>query len=369
MLAMHYALVAYVNSSLLAGYLSPSLLNMFYALGSLLSVLALYLGPILFKKYGSVLVTLFYVALEIFAVFGMGSVTLGSFIIFLFLLHQSGESMLYFALDVHLEQETKKEGLTGSTRGIFLTVANIAWVTSPLLISFLVKGNDFSNAYLLSAATLVPLFILTATCFKNTSEVSAKNVNVFKMLKRLLNDGDEKRVIIGQFILQFFFSWMTIYLPLLLSINVGFEWKQIGLLFTIMLLPFLLFELPVGRLADKKWGEKELLYFGFAIMGIFTFFIPFMHHKIFWAWATILFMTRVGASIVEVASESYFFKQVKESDTALISLFRMTRPLSSIVAPIIAIPILTTFSYSGSFVFLALFTFLGLLVVPKVDTR
>ena len=104
-------------------------------------------------------------------------------------------------------------------------------------------------------------------------------------------------------------------------------------------------------------------------MSLSTFIIPFLQSPIFWIWATVLFITRIGASLVEISSESYFFKHVKEEDTGLISLFRMARPLSFILAPLVAIPVVYFFSYSTSFYFLALLTLSGLLFIPKVDTK
>jgi MFS family permease len=299
----------------------------------------------------------------------MGRTDIGYIVLILFLLHQAGESMLTLSLDVHLEQEIKDEHTTGRKRGTFLTISNLAWVISPLLVSFLVKDNDFSNVYLLSSIILIPLLTLTLFYFKNGKETNKKHLSIVEIIKSFRKGGDTVRVIGAQFMLQFFFSWMTIYLPLLLSVEIGFEWQQIGLIFTIMLLPFLLFEIPAGALGDKKWGEKELLKAGFLIMSITTFLLTYIDTKIFFVWAILLFITRVGASIVEISSESYFFKHVKEDDTDLISIFRMSRPFSFVFAPLIALPVVYYTSYSTSFAYLAIFTLLGLVFIPKKDTR
>ncbi len=369
LLAMHYALVAYVNSSLLNKFVDSGALNTLYIIGSILSISSLYLAPILFKKYGSIFVSSIYIILEIVSVFGMGRTDIGYIVLILFLLHQAGESMLTLSLDVHLEQEIKDEYTTGRKRGTFLTISNLAWVISPLLVSFLVKGTDFSNVYLLSSIILIPLLTLTVFYFKNGKETNKKHLSILEIIKSFKKGGDTVKIIGAQFVLQFFFSWMTIYLPLLLSIEIGFGWKSIGMMFTIMLLPFLLFEIPAGTLGDKKWGEKELLKVGFLIISITTFLITYIDTKIFFVWAILLFITRVGASIVEIASESYFFKHVKEEDTDLISIFRMMRPFSFIFAPLIALPIVHYTSYSTSFAYLAILTLIGLLFVPKTDTR
>jgi MFS family permease len=71
-------------------------------------------------------------------------------------------------------------------------------------------------------------------------------------------------------------------------------------------------------------------------MGLATMLISLVSVKSFLIWTIILFLTRTGASFVEITSDSYFFKQVKEEDTDLISFYRITRPLSFILAPILA---------------------------------
>ena len=192
---------------------------------------------------------------------------------------------------------------------------------------------------------------------------------IIPALRSLKRGSDQARIITVQFILNFFYAWMVIYLPLLLSKEMGFSWPQIGVIFTIMLLPFLIFELPAGILSDRKIGEREILALGFVIMFIATFIIPSLVSATFLVWAAILFATRIGASLVEISSETYFFKHVKEADTGLISLFRMTRPLAYVIAPLLALPIIYFFSYSASFYFLAFFVLLGLFFIPKIDTR
>jgi MFS family permease len=125
----------------------------------------------------------------------------------------------------------------------------------------------------------------------------------------------------------------------------------------------------VGILSDRKIGEKEFLITGLIIMFIATLFIPMINTPLFLTWALVLFATRIGASLVEVSSESYFFKQVKEEDTGLISLFRLTRPLAYVISPLFALPVIYFFSYSVSFYFLSFFVLLGLFFIPKVDTK
>lgn len=369
LLAVHYASVAYVNSSLLKQFVGDRGVSLLFVCGSTLSILSLMLAPLLLRKFGNIAILAFFATLEMFAVFGMGSLTLVYAIFAAFLLHQSAESILYLSLDLSLEAETKKEGVTGTNRGAFLTIQNIAWVLSPLALSLFTKNGDFSSVYYLSALALLPLIIIGLSFFKKTERAKKIEADITSVIHSLKINADRARIIGAQFMLQFYFAWMLVYLPLVLSLEIGFDWRQIGLIFTIMLIPYLIFELPAGLLGDKKLGEKEILIAGFAIMAVSTAVIPLLKIPVFSLWAVILFTTRIGASLVEIASESYFFKHVKENDTGLISLFRMARPFSLMTAPIIALPVVSLLSYGTSFYFLAGFAALGLFFLPKNDTR
>ena len=126
-----------------------------------------------------------------------------------------------------------------------------------------------------------------------------------------------------------------------------------------MLLLFVLFEVPVGDLADEKYGEKEFLTIGFVVMGLATLFISFVTVQSFWIWTTILFITRIGASFVEVTSESYFFRHVDQNKTDVISFFRITRPLSFLAGPIIATITLQFVPFQYIFIVIGAFMILG----------
>ena len=369
LVAAHYALVVYLNSSLIKQFVGDKTLSLLYVMGSLCSIGTLLLAPFLLRKWGNIATFLLFIFLEMIAVFGIGNAQLALFVLALFILHQAAETILYFCLDVSLEHETTIEGTTGGKRGIFFTVQNIAWVLSPLMIAFLVRGNNFSNIYMLSGLMLIPLFFLVLFFFRNPNLAKAQDSYIGPALKILLAGGDTARVFIIQFILNFFYAWMLIYLPLVLNTEIGFGWDKIGVLFTIMLLPFIIFELPAGFLADRKFGEKELLVFGLIVMTVATIFIPFLHTASFLLWAILLFSTRIGASIVEISAETYFFKHVKDKDTGLISFFRMARPIALVIAPLFALLVLHFTSYGFSFLFLALITLSGLLFIPKKDTR
>ena len=101
-------------------------------------------------------------------------------------------------------------------------------------------------------------------------------------------------------------------------------------------LAYVVLEYPVGIIADKYIGEKEMMGFGFLIIAISMSWMAFVTEQSILIWSIIMFTTRVGAALVEVTTESYFFKQTKSSDAQIISFFRITRPLAYIFGALLA---------------------------------
>jgi len=171
--------------------------------------------------------------------------------------------------------------------------------------------------------------------FKSIKDVTLPHIQIKETITSFLQDKNLYNIFSAQFLLQLFYAFMSIYTPLYLQ-QLGFTWSEIGVMFSIMLLPFVLIEIPVGTLEDKKYGEKEFLTIGFIVLGISTLCISFITTKSFFIWTSILFITRIGAALVEISTDTYFFKKVDQQKTNIIGFFRITRPLSFIVAPLLA---------------------------------
>jgi MFS family permease len=132
---------------------------------------------------------------------------------------------------------------------------------------------------------------------------------------------------------------MVIYTPIYLHEYIGFGWDKIGIIFSIMLIPFVLLDFPLGKLSDKI-GEKKMLIVGFSIITLSVFIIPFVKESTLWIWALILLTTRIGAATVEIMNESYFFKVTNERNADEISFFRNAGPVAYVIAPTLAFPLL-----------------------------
>jgi MFS family permease len=333
--SFHYALVIYLNSSFLSKYFTDTQISSLYIIGSILNVIILLNASKFLEKISNYTFSIYTLLLEFLAIACL-AVTTSPFLVALsFITHLSAISTLLFNLDVFVESVSSNDALTGSIRGTYLTITNIMIVLAPLSLSFLVRDSDYSFVYFLSSFLMIPLYLIVRK-FKGANEAKMHHISIEKTLSEYVKSSDLYNVFISHTLLQLFYGFMVIYMPIYLEQYIGFNWSEIGIIFTIMLIPFVIFELPVGELADDKYGEKEFLTIGFVIMGFFTLVMSFITVKSFWLWSTILFITRIGASLVEVSTESYFFKKVDKSRTDVISLFRVSRPLALVMAPVVA---------------------------------
>ena len=83
-----------------------------------------------------------------------------------------------------------------------------------------------------------------------------------------------------------------------------------------------------------------------------------------------LFITRVGAAIAEVMIETYFFKKVDDKNPEILGMFRVTRPISYFIAPIITIVGLTYITNPYLFLILGILCLLTLYPILTIkDTN
>ncbi|NQV88313.1 MAG: MFS transporter [Parcubacteria group bacterium] len=322
------------------------------------------------NKIGNHKLILYLIVLEFISVGGLAIATSSKLVALLFILHQALLPIIFFSLDVFLENTITDETRTGRIRAFFLTLSNITLIVAPLIVSLLVTDGRYLAIYIASSLFLLPMFFIAKKNLDTSKGVKRFSIKIADTFKHLMEQPDIYNILGANFILQFFYAWVVIYTPIYLHQYIGFSWSQIGIMFTIMLLPFVLFEYPIGKIADKKLGEKEFLIAGFIIIATAVIMIPLTTTANFVFWTALLFLSRTGASFVEVTTESYFFKHVDGSNADTISFFRLTRPLSYITAPLIAIITFQFLPFRYTFWILGVIVILGLRFATRIhDTK
>lgn len=332
----HSYLSIYVNSTFIEGFAGEKLVGLLYVMGALIAASGLIFLPKALRIYGNYRATLFLSAIQILAVLALASFGVEILVIISFIIFITVIPLLSYNLDLVLENYSTDEE-TGGIRGVFLTLTNIALVASPFIAGLILGQNEnYSRLYLVVALVLLVFALIFQRKFKNYIDPVYETVSTAATIKRLWKNLDLRNILLANVVLRFFYAWMVIYTPIYLHEHVGMSWSEIGVVFTIMLIPFATIELPLGKLADKFLGEKEILTAGFIVMFFSTATLAFLTTQAVLIWAIVLFMTRVGASAVEIMSETYFFKKIHSEDSSMLSIYRMVYPASTVVAPVIA---------------------------------
>jgi MFS family permease len=354
--SIHTAFLAYINSSMLGQFGSESMVSAIYTIASALSLLLVFSSAHIVRKLGVVRLSIMALITSAFLLLLLGSATTAKYVIVpIFMLYFSLNSIIYYVFDLFIEHYSAEHN-TGNVRGLYLTLNNAGWVVSPIVVGYLTSVHGFGMAYVVAACAVLCCFVVILASqhkFKDRPYKKEKLSTVFAALRK---NHVLRRIISINFVLNFFFVWMVIYTPLYLSSVIGFDWKTIGILFSIMLLPFVLFQYASGKIADHL-GEKWLIVVGLFIMGVATLLFPYLGAGSFISYALVLFLTRVGASIVEVCSDSYFFKHVTDQDTTVISVYRNMSPVAYIIGPMLGALVLALTTYTTLFLGLAIILF------------
>ena len=367
--SFHAALLVYIESTFLSQFIQEQLIGVVFTASSILAILSLIWLPSVLSKIGNLRAVIIMVLIEIIALLCLAFLRNIYAILPIFIVHTSLYNTILFNLDIFLESNSEDVS-TGKTRGLFLTASNTAYIVPPLIAGFILTDSNYWQVFLIASLFMIPMVILISKVFSNFRDPEYYSAPFWSTLKKIRGRKNIYFILMSNTILSFFFSWMVIYTPLYLHNHIGLEWSSIGIIFTIMLIPFVILDIPLGKLADLFLGEKEMLSAGFIIGAIATFFLSILTSTNLFLWAVILFFTRVGAAIVQIMNETYFFKQIDENDSHIISIYRMTQPIGYAIGPLTATLFLSVIDFRYLFVVLAFIFLYGLRYsLPLDDTK
>lgn len=286
----------------------------------------------------------------------------GAFFLVLYII--SG-ALAWTTLDVILESFSVDK-MSGRIRGFHLVMLNLGFILGPLLSSRVLGDFGFSGIFLISLFMHILVFVIALVNLRGTNHRFKRNVTIVELIKKTIKRRNVMRVYYISFVLDFFYALMVIYAPLYL-LSRGFSWDQLGVAFTIMLIPFILIQYPAGILADKKMGEKELLFLAAIIMGGATLVFYLTDSSSIFVWAAVLFVSRIGAALIEILRESYFFKRIDGDDVEVIDFFRSAKAIAYISATAMSSIIILLFSIREVFILVAIVVFSALWPILKLE--
>ncbi len=367
---LHIALSAYVNSTFLTSIISEKFVGLLYTLSSMVALVLLSKGTNILKNLGNKRLTLSFLVLNMISLAGLITSKNPYIIGLSFIIFTSTNTLVLYCIDIFIEYFTDPSK-TGKTRGLYLAIINIAWMLSPLIAAFMITKEGGYRAIYLIAFLMVSIMtiglVFSIKTFKDKTYTKTPFLETFKYLK---TNRHILAIVMINFLLQFFYSWMIVYTPIYLIEHLNFTWGQIGIIFTIMLSPFVLFGYPIGILIDKYHLNKRfLLYIGFIIIIISTISISFINSINIIIWMIVLFITRFGASIIETTGEIYFFSHVGPEDSSLLSIYRDMNPIAYIIAPMIAMVVFILLPFKSLFIVLGIILISGFYYIPHLKHK
>ncbi|MDI3496153.1 MAG: hypothetical protein PWQ35_174 [Patescibacteria group bacterium] len=357
-IASSVALISYIQSSFLGKYISLSWVSLFFVFSNLITIIAIASFPNLIYKLGNyftsknILILLGASLLSLAATSGPVSATIS----LMFFIVTS--NLIWINIDIFLE-EVSDDKNTGKIRTIYLTCYNLGWIIGPIISANLIEKGGYPLSFLLASLLLIPVFLVIIKQKNNLKDKTKKTKEKIGVsFLKIWKNKNLKGVFIAAIALNIFFSGAVLYIPLYLNQTLGMDWSQLGWIFSFMLLPFIIFEIPIGLMADKYLGEKEIMLLGLLIIFASSLLFFYIKTPAVILWAITLFFSRIGAAMVEATRDSYFFKNINAKDLGLINIFRMTNPLGFVIGT--AFAALTLLFLPINYVFLVL----ALIIIP-----
>lgn len=250
-----------------------------------------------------------------------------------FVVHHVITPYILFNLDKLFEDYTHIQD-RGKGRGIYLTVWNIPFVVVPLMLSSL-NTQTLPITYAVAFVLLFPFLLFMYSYIQNPiderdAEPVAPLIPLFQKIKNFWADKLDRRSFITQSSLHLYYGTTGILLPIYLRHYFHFEWTHIGMLLAVITAPFVLVQIPFGKLEDRLHNDKQIFFWGIFIAFCFTvtaLLVPptLETNTSFLLLTTFLFLSRIGCSMIEISSESMFYKHVTERDEFALLAFRAGR--------------------------------------------
>lgn len=370
LLAFSGALPAYIQSNFLGQFVSIQAMSAYLILANLLTVIAILFFPGLIKRLTNHFLTQVSLALYTGSLLGLTIAENATLALFSIILFTISSSLIWINMDFLIENYSS-DAVTGKIRTVYFTFVNIGWILSPTLAAYLIGKGEYTLIFLIAAALTVPFFLIFLSQGKKLQDHNKyKDEAIGKVIKKMWGQPNLRGIFFISLLLQLFFSSAVIYIPIHLFQNLGMGWEVLGPIFSIMLIPFIIVEIPAGIIADRYLGEKELLLTGFLILIVSLFLFYYISVPSVWLWAAVLFLSRIGAALIEAMRETYFFKIVDVKDTGYINIFRTATPLGYTLGSLLAIGTLFFFPLEYLFLLLSVIMLSGLFFVFSIkDTK
>lgn len=357
-LVIAIASTAYIHSSYLLSLGTKIPEGILFAFGSLGGLIMTIFSPVFFRKFGVERATSIAAILNgvMLAIMGLSISPIISIIAFIISI--STTAVIVIGFDIIIEHFSKEKN-TGGIRGVNLALGNFAFLLGPIIAGLIAEEFGISAIYFFASITILVMVLFFHNRFKNfNKKTTLKHKDIIENFNKLWYKKNLRNVYISGFVVELFFAIWAIFTTIYMNKIMGFNWEQIGILFAIMHIPYIILEPIIGKIADKQNNENLLMALGLCIISISFLGVAFIERPVFILWALLLIITRIGASFGQVAHESFFFKQINDNNTNMISAYRSMAPLALLLGPVIGSIILLFTDYNELFIIVSVLVLL-----------
>jgi MFS family permease len=369
--ALHYGIPLYATSTYLNTFFNSSIVGSLFMVGSFFTLLASLHFTKYLRKFHTYPFILSIVIGEIIATVIFALSTNPYLTAISFVIHFCLQALILIILNLFTETFTK-HAETGMVRGLFLSLLNLGILIAPFIGGAILGSQGFTALYIVAALILLPFIFFLHRFMRHAPDPNYHSLNVPEALTRALDNKNLRGAFVAIFLLECFYAVMVIYFPIYItSLGVPLV-VYLTAIIPVALIPLVVLPYELGMIADKKFGEKEMLIFGLLITAGALLAISVITTAITIVWILVLLISRVGASLIETMTYTYFYKKIHAEDASLTAAFTNMRSVATIVVTgfgIVLTPLLVV-RPELMFVLLALALLLGITyVLPIKDTR
>ena len=356
---------AYSNSTVVEIINGRESVGVIYGISAAFSlVLSTWLVPKLLKNLGNRKTIGLAIILKIIAILGIkflvSPILFGaSFILFL-----ASQVLIAFGFDIFFEHNTKKEKAV-ETRGIMVALQHVGRMMGPILAAFLTVSYGIRAPYDISLILIAIAGVLVYISTKDFIDKPHVSSSFINSIRTVFKRPALRKSLSSILLLQIFYALMVTFTPIYLADVVGLDPKNMGLIFTVMLTPFVILGYPIGKKIDNGASGRVMARYGLFIMAVTTLLIPFVETKSIIIWIAILLLSRVGAVILETAGDGIFFRTINEEETELLGIMRDMQPVGYFIASLIAVIVLLFGNITHIFYAVGIVLVLGIITTRK----
>jgi|GEM_PF-2036434 len=238
----------------------------------------------------------------------------------------------------------------GDSEGEYFTFTNLGVLIGVVAGGAIAASFTYNSVFFSSAAIFLCISCLAGNIGLKSEKVHKSIKSIRVEAKRFFSDTKLKRTYLLNVGLYFWVSIAFLYLPIIMK-SMGLSFRSIGMAFASIIIPYLLLEYPVGKLAQKE-GSKKYLSLGFFAIAIASFLIYANYGEIY-STVFFFFVASMGSAMIEPLNEMDLNARSRNGKIIEnMAIFKTSLRVAYFVGPLTAAALISVFGMREMFLVL-----------------